>query len=266
MGNPTLDAQITAAKAYEALFVPALFGQWAAPLVDAAHVGAGHRVLDVGCGTGVVAREAQRRVGPDGEVVGLDPSPGMLALARTLNPTVEWCQGRAEALPWPDAAFDAVVSQFGLMFMDAEPAVREMLRVLKPSGTLVVAVWDAVDHSPGYAAEIAVLERVAGRRAADALRAPFVLGDRDRLAAIFTSAGAASVAVTTAMGQARFPSVRVMVEADLRGWLPVMGVHLDEEVIARVLRAADEDLLPFIAADGQVVFAAPAHLVVATAA
>ena len=74
MDNPTPEAQIAAARAYQALFVPALFGQWAPKLADAAELAAGQSVLDVACGTGVLAREAQRRVGPSGYVAGLDPS------------------------------------------------------------------------------------------------------------------------------------------------------------------------------------------------
>lgn len=75
-----------AAEVYEQFFVPALFGQWAGHTLDAAGItetsGPGSRVLDVGCGTGVVARKAARRVGPTGRVRGLDPNAGMLAEAR----------------------------------------------------------------------------------------------------------------------------------------------------------------------------------------
>src|SRR5690606_14144734 len=118
MRDASLEAEVAAARAYEALFVPALFGQWAASVVDAAQVSTGERVLDVACGTGVLAREAQRRTGPAGHVTGLDPGVGMLAVAKELAPTVDWRQGMAESMPFADASFDAVVSQFGLMFMD----------------------------------------------------------------------------------------------------------------------------------------------------
>lgn len=74
MSNPSFEAEIAAARAYEALFVPALFGQWASRVVDAANLVAGQRVPDVACGTGVLAREACLRTGPTGYVAGLDPS------------------------------------------------------------------------------------------------------------------------------------------------------------------------------------------------
>jgi SAM-dependent methyltransferase len=261
MSNSTLDAQVASAKAYEALFVPALFGQWASKVADAASLLTGESVLDVACGTGVLAREALRRTGPTGYVAGLDPGAGMLAVANELSPSVDWRQGTAEAMPFSDASFDVVVSQFGLMFMDRDPAVREMLRVLKPHGRLVVAVWDTVQNIPAYAAEIALLERLAGTQAADALRAPFVLGDRELLAKVFSDAG--SVTISTSKGVARFPSIRAMVEADLRGWLPVMGVNLTEEEIGRILGEAEDVLDSYVTDDGRVRFDASAHLVTA---
>jgi SAM-dependent methyltransferase len=265
MGEPSLQAQIDAAKAYEAMFVPALFGQWAPKVAHAAQIQPGHKVLDVACGTGILARTAHSLAGPAGQVVGLDPGAGMLAVAEELAPAVAWRQGAAESMPFADRAFDAVVSQFGLMFFaDREQALREMLRVLAPRGRLAVAVWDALANIPAYAAEVALLERLAGSRAADALRAPFVLGDRENLSAMFRRAGAASVAVTTHEGTARFPSVRVMVEADLRGWLPVMGVILAEEQIERILHEAETALAEYVGPDRQVAFEAHAHIVIAT--
>jgi ubiquinone/menaquinone biosynthesis C-methylase UbiE len=170
MSEAGLQAQIDAANAYEALFVPALFQQWTARVVDAAQIQPGQRVLDVACGTGILAREVASRTGPTGSVVGLDLSPRMLAVAERLAPVVDWRQSAAESLPFPDESFDAVVSQFGLMFFtDGPRAFREMLRVLRPGGCLAVAAWDSLDNIPAYATELALLDRVAGRRASDAL-------------------------------------------------------------------------------------------------
>jgi SAM-dependent methyltransferase len=262
MSEPALQAQVDAATAYEALFVPALFGQWAPKVAHAARIQPGQKVLDVACGTGILARAVRALTGPAGTVVGLDPGAGMLAVAKDLAPDITWRQGVAESIPFPDRSFDAVVSQFGLMFFaDRQQALREMLRVLSAEGRLVIAVWDALANIPAYAAEVALLQRLAGQRAADALRAPFVLGDRQNLSAIFANAGAASVAIATHAGTARFPSIRVMVEADLRGWLPVMGVILAEEQIERILQEAEGALAEYVGADGQVAFEARAHIV-----
>ncbi len=265
MVEPATKAAIEAANAYEALFVPALFRQWAPRVVAAAKIAPGERVLDVACGTGILAREAAATTGPRGSVAGLDPGPGMLAVAERLAPGIEWRRGTAESLPFPDDSFDAVVSQFGLMFFeDKRRALREMHRVLRPGGRLAVAVWDALDRISAYATEVELLDRIAGAPAADALRAPFVLGDREILEALFAEAGVAPVDVETRPGTARFPSIRTMVEADLRGWLPVLGIVLAEDVIARVLQEAEHVLVDHVTAHGLVEFDLPAHIVSAT--
>jgi ubiquinone/menaquinone biosynthesis C-methylase UbiE len=265
--DPNLRAQIEGARAYEALHVPAIFEQWAVPVLEAAGVGPGHRVLDVACGTGVLARKAAERVGDSGQVFGVDPGTGMLAVARELAPEVEWRQGTAESLPFPDGGFDAVVSQFGLMFfLDRPRAVAEMLRVVVPGGRLAVAVWESLERSEVYPLAVDLLERRAGREAADALRAPFVLGDTEKLRALFEGAGVSSVKIETQVGAARFPSVRTLVEADLRGWLPIMGVFLEEDLIQAILAEAEEVLASYVTPDGQAVFKAPAHIVSGTRA
>jgi SAM-dependent methyltransferase len=257
-----LQAEIEAAAGYEDLLVPALFGQWTERVLDAAHLETGHRVLDVACGTGVLARNAVERVGRTGSIAGLDPAPGMLAVAARLAPTLEWRQGTAESLPYADDSFDAVVSQFGLMFFaDRRKALQEMVRVLAPHGRLAVAVWDVLDNIPAYVAEVVLLERMVGTGAADALRAPFMLGARQDLVRLFESAEIPSVTIATHSGTARFPSAGTMVEADLRGWLPVMGVILTEEQIQRVLAEAESALGRYLTAEGNVTFDVSAHIV-----
>jgi SAM-dependent methyltransferase len=229
--------------------------------VEAAKIRAGDRVLDVACGTGVVAREAALRLGGEGFVAGVDANPGMLAVAKRLAPTIEWREGVAESLPYEAGSFDAVVCQFGLMFFqDRAGALREMKRVLTPGGRIAVAVWECLDNSEAYPIEVALLERIAGKRAAEALRAPFVLGDREELTTLFHDAGIDSVAIVTHNGTARFPSIRTMVEADLRGWLPVMGVVLEEEQIECILAEAERALSEYVTPNGEVEFNSPAHI------
>jgi 2-polyprenyl-3-methyl-5-hydroxy-6-metoxy-1,4-benzoquinol methylase len=95
----TFQVSVEAAEVYESKFVPAIFGEWAPYVVDAAGVAPGQAVLDVGCGTGVVAREAADRMGGQGSVVGLDLNEGMLAVARRLRPDIEWRQGTPPRFP-----------------------------------------------------------------------------------------------------------------------------------------------------------------------
>jgi SAM-dependent methyltransferase len=187
----------------------------------------------------------------------------MLVVAQQIAPAVEWREGKAESLPFSDESFDAVVSQFGLMFMDRGQAIREMLRVLTSRGRLAVAVWSSLKNIPAYAVEADLFERIGGQQAAHALTAPFVLGDADELRRMFSDAGANSVDVTTHSGTALFPSVRVMVEADLRGWLPVMGVNLSEPQIKQILDEAEAALDTYTNTEGQVQFDISALIVTA---
>jgi SAM-dependent methyltransferase len=190
----------------------------------------------------------------------------MLAVAESIEPGVTWTEGDACELPFADDDFDAVVSQFGLMFFaDRVQAIREMLRCAKPGRPVVVAVWEALERSEAYPISVDLLDRQAGPAAADALRAPFVVGDTDELRSLFAEAGASAVSIDTQHGTARFPSVRTMVEADLRGWLPVMGVFLDDEVIEAILADAEDAMSGYVTDDGQMVFDAPAHIVTAQA-
>ncbi|MEO1160372.1 MAG: methyltransferase domain-containing protein, partial [Pseudomonadota bacterium] len=92
--------ELEAGRGYEALFVPALFAPWTGHVLDGAGVQDGDHVLDVGCGSGVLARDALARSGQSGRVVGIDPAPGMIAAAREAEPGVEWILANAEALPF----------------------------------------------------------------------------------------------------------------------------------------------------------------------
>lgn len=250
----------SAAEVYETFFLPALFQEWAGPVADAAGIRAGDRVLDVACGTGVLARAAAGRTGAPGAVVGLDVNEGMLAVAAREAPGIDWRVGRAENLPFDDASFDAVVSQFGLMFFeDRRAAIREMARVLRPGGRLVVAVWDTLDNTPGYAAMVGLLERLFGAEAADGLRVPYSLGDVGRLTALFDGAGLPAAEVTTREGTARFPSIESWVYTDIKGW--VLADVIDDAMYERLLAEAQRTLAPFVVDGGRVAFPAPAHLV-----
>ena len=252
----------TAADVYEAFFVPALFGEWAPRTCAAAAVKRGTRLLDVACGTGCVAREASRR---GAEVTGLDRNPGMLAVARRLAPDIDWRDGLAEDLPFNEGQFDAVICQFGLMFFeDRVQALAEMSRVLKPGGTLAVAVWDSLERTPGYAAMVTLLEQLFGTEIAAALRAPFVLGASGEVQALFDAAGLSKAVVETQVGCARFPSIADWVRTDVKGW--TLAEAIDDAQYAELQAAAQQDLQRFAAADGIVRFDSPAHLVTAVKA
>lgn len=260
MADIQLNTEI--AEVYDEFFVPALFAEWPTRVLVAAAVETGQNILDVACGTGVLARAAAERVGVYGSVVGLDLNAGMLAVAKRKVPSIDWRQGRAEALPFDDGSFDAVVSQFGLMFFQDRPtALREMLRVLSSGGHLAIAVWDTLAATPGYAAIVDLLQRLFGDQAADGLRAPFNLGDTQVLKSVLGAAGLTDARIATHTGTARFPSIRSWLYTDIKGW--VLADMLDDQQFEQLVAAAQQELQQFVIPDGSVAFPAPAHIITA---
>jgi SAM-dependent methyltransferase len=254
--------QQSAAEIYEQFFLPALFAQWGGPVLQAAQVGPGQQVLDVACGTGILARKAVPLVQPNGRIVGLDINNGMLSVAQKKTSEVEWRHGQAESLPFEDDTFNAVVSQFGLMFFtDRQQALAEMVRVLKENGRLAVAVWDSLENTPGYAAVVALLERLFGAEVAEGLRSPYVLGDTVELEALFAGLPLANLQIETQPGSARFPSIADWMFTDIRGW--TLADVIDDEQFELLLREAEVELRPFCNPDGTVQFSAPAHIITA---
>jgi SAM-dependent methyltransferase len=265
VGDTISPQQIEAATSYQDQLVPALMEEWAPRVAEAADIRLDCRVLDVACGTGVLTRVAADRAGASGMVTGLDLNRGMLAVAARMSPALRWQQGTAEALPYCDHSFDAVVSQFGLMFVpNPARALREMMRVLVPGGRLAVAVWASLADTPAYAAEVDLVDRLVGGAAADVLRAPFALGEPEQLVRLCRAAGITGATIALEQGRGRFPSIRSMVEVDVRGWLTLMGVVLEERQIAEILRQAEPVLKPFVVQDGSgVTFSSPALLLTA---
>lgn len=251
------------AEIYDEKFVPALFGPWGPVMAGIAGLSPGQSVLDVACGTGALTLAAAEAVAPGGRTAGIDPNPGMLEVARRKSAAVDWREGRAESLPFADACFDAVVSQFGLMFFEDRPgALREMMRVLAPGGRLAVAVCAAVERSPGYAAFTRLLDRLFGTGVGDAFRAPFVLGEPDTLAGIARAAGIAGARVEECTGSVRFDSIADLVGTE-RDCVWTLGGILDDGQFERLLDESRTALAPFAAADGRIAFDMPALVLTA---
>lgn len=230
----------TAADIYERCLVPAMFAPWAPMLLEAAAVRLGQHVLDVACGTGVVARLAAAQVGATGRVVGLDINAAMLAVAQAeaeaAGATIEWSEANALQLPLPDAAFDTVLCQHGLQqFSDRPAALREMHRVLRPAGRLAACVWGTLEGSPGMAALVAGLEQHVGAAAANNRRAPFALGDADALCTLVAAAGFSDVSVQTRTSTAHFSSPAEFVASQLSATpLSTLG-GMTDQVFAAVV-------------------------------
>jgi SAM-dependent methyltransferase len=239
---------VEAAEAYEATFVPAFFAQWAPILCDAADLGAGQRVLDVACGTGIVARTAAERVGP-AQVTGVDLNPAMLTVARRVRGDIDWRQGDAAALPLTDRSFDAVLCQMALMFFpDRVGALREMARVAAPAGTVAVLVPAGLDAQPAYGPFVDVAARHAGPEARSLLDTYFACGNLHDLTGWFGQAGLHVTAAGTHSGITRFPSADALVTTEVES--TPLGERITAEVYDRIRHGAREILASFTAADG----------------
>lgn len=249
--------QLEAAAKFEEHFVPALFDQWTDLVTEVARVEKGKRVLDMGCRTGYAAREALRK---GGSVTGVDANAAMLTVASRITPEIEWKLAEPDALPFEDASFDAAISLFGLAYCkERVKTLREMNRVLKNGGSMVVAAWDQLENVPAYAILIALLQHMVGRRAADVLRIPFSLGKTDDLQRLFNDAGM-TAEITTHEGTARHPSVRAWVLTDVKAWFPLVDVVLKKEEYETLLDEAERALHAFTQPNGTVVFPITAHV------
>lgn len=224
----------SAAAFYEDYFVPALFAQFAGPVCEAAAIRDGMAVLDVACGTGALTREALARVGAAGRAVGLDRNAAMLSVARRNTPDGEYFDGMAEALPFEDDSFDAVVSQFGLMFFENRlDGLAEMGRVARPGARIAVAVWAGFDHALGFRELASVFDETLGRDAGDSLRMPFSMGNSEALAALAHEARLTNPKAHRVEGTARFPSIAQFVTTEVRGW--ALSDSVDDETLAELI-------------------------------
>lgn len=196
------------ADMYENYFVPAMFRPWATVLLSLATPKPGERVLDVACGTGVVARAAAPMVGAKGQVVGLDLNPAMLALARSLpappGAQIQWMAGNAVQLPFEDASFDAVLCQHGLPFFpDRTAAVCEMRRVLAPGGRALAVVLQSIAQHPVFETLMGSIARHLSLPITS-VATPFAMSDAEQLRALFIAAGFKTTDIVAKSIVARF--------------------------------------------------------------
>lgn len=197
-----------AAELYERVVARHVLGPWAPSLVEAGRLEAGERVLDLACGTGVVARIAAQRVGPHGRVTGLDLNPGMISVAQSLaapaGGAIDWLEGSALDIPLLDASVDVVLCQQGLQFFpDKALALREMRRVLDRGGRLGLSVWSSAGL---YNSAVgAALARVAGEEIASRFLASRKTPGKDELERLTAEAGFSDVKVSIARLDVHLP-------------------------------------------------------------
>lgn len=235
------------AMAYEEFMVPALFQPWARRLVELAGPLHGKRVLDLACGTGIVARLVCPHVGDGGVVHGVDLNPHMVAVAGGLaappGAQIHWRVADAKDLPLPGASIDLILCQQGLAFLDPrDDAMVEARRVAAAGARLLASVWQPIETSPGFAELARALGELVSPEAGAAARSPFVLGDPQELAQLVRNAGFSDCVVLQETGWIRMPSARAFVQRYL-GATPLgrtvrhAGASVEDAVIAAVERA-----------------------------
>ena len=176
----------TFAELFEGVLVPMTFRPWAGELLDRTQPQVTDRILDVACGTGIVARLARERLGPKARITGIDLNPTMIAVARSVAPDIAWHQGNAQQLPFANRSFDRVMCQQGLQFFpDRALAVQEMRRVLADGGQVALSIWRPLENNPFFHA----LHALAAGRFGPHVDRRFALGQASELSALLSSAG-----------------------------------------------------------------------------
>lgn len=258
----TFQISLEVAETYESKFVPALFADWAPHVADMGDVTTGQSVLDVACGTGAVARAAAERVGPAGRVVGVDLNQAMLTVAERVCPGIELRQADVSSLPFEQATFDVALCQMALMFFpDRVAALREMGRVVKPEGTVVIMVPSSLNAQPAYRLLVELAARHAGPDAVAMLSAYWACGDLDELLGTLQASGLHTSSVRTRMGTARFASIDEFVAIEVES-TPVRE-RLSDSEYDRLRREASDVLEAFTGSDGRAEIPIEGHLVAA---
>lgn len=224
---------------YERFFVPAIGEPLANDLIRLAALRPGERILDVACGTGIVARLASQQVGSNGTVAGLDVNPGMLEVARSITPadmSIEWYESSAEDMPLPDESFDVVLCQLSLQFMtDKLVALQEMRRVLGPGGRLILNVPGPTTKVFAVLAE--AMERHISSQAAGFVNHVFSLHDTTEIQQLMSEADFCDIAVQANNKMLNLPPPKEFLWQYVHS-TPLAGVveKVDEEDLAALER------------------------------
>lgn len=246
------DLSESLAEIQETYLAPAMYAQWAIRLTAMAHIDSGHHVLDVGCGTGILARKAVEDVGFTGKVTGIDHDQDMIAVAARKAPNIDWRVGDPSQLPFDDESFDRVVSQFFLPHTkNRVRLLKEMMRVLKPGGRMALAVWAPLQHSPAFNALAQLVQDQGNARAFKVFATPWELGHEHKIRSVISSSGAQISSISREKGTARFPNP----ETILALWLDRAPVskELDEAARKRIRLHALEPLSQFSVSTGGLV-------------
>ena len=242
------------ADRYGELLSP-ITGQAIEPLLDAAGVRAGMRVLDVGTGPGDVAAAAVAR---GALATGIDIAAAMVELAARHNPDATFVQGSATELPFAEGSFDAAVGNLLILHVgEPEKAAQELARVIAPGGGVALSTWDAPERSPLFGALLGAVADAEALPPSDVPHGPsfFQFGEDDAFRALLDGAGFADVEIGSVTLEFRLHSVEelmtLVAEATVR-----MGALLragDDSQRDRIRESLEQRISPWRRGDGYVV-------------
>jgi ubiquinone/menaquinone biosynthesis C-methylase UbiE len=262
-----------AAGLYQRHLVPAVTAGWAADLVGRVGLRRGERVLDVACGTGVVARAAAGRVGRTGHVAGIDINAAMLAVARSLpagpGAGVGWFEASALGLPFRAGSYDVVLCQLGLQFVPGRSAaLAEMRRVLVTGGRIGLTVYGPIEHNPVALALAQALDRHLGPGTSVTKRAEHALADPALLRALAAGAGFSRIQILTQTRIVRFASAADYVRIQLTATPLASLLRAQAEgAVSHLTQALTADVAAALQArreDGGLAFPQEAHILLAS--
>ncbi|MCQ3938619.1 MAG: SAM-dependent methyltransferase [Chloroflexi bacterium] len=264
------------AELYEKFYGPAIFQPLAEILVEFAAPKPGERVLDLACGTGLVARRAAPLIGAGGKLLAVDINPAMLEVARrqpaASGAAIEWLEGDATRIDLPNHEFDLIFCQQGLQFFsDRLAALQRMKGLLAPGGRVALATWQEIEQHPIFA-EFA---KVESRHLAplgvsyDDLVAPFSLGKAEQVRALLEEAGFSRIQIAPATVETRFHSPETFARNMETAYGAVIPAFVeDRAAFMQFLDAVEretQDLVRRYTQDGMVRFPMPANLAMAYA-
>jgi ubiquinone/menaquinone biosynthesis C-methylase UbiE len=255
--------QGNAARVYEAQKVPAIFRPLAELTLESITLDGCACVLDVACGTGIVARLLAERLGSRAKVVGVDVNRGMIAVARQYTSatggTVEWHEADVGALPFDEGMFDLAICQQGLQFFpDKAQALQEIRRVLAPRGRIALTVWSEI--SPMFLAMADALRQHLNAEIAERLLEPFAFRDAQVIRSMMTEAGFRNITVQTLVLQRQIgPAAESMPQEFAGSQIAEDIAGLDQRTKATILRDIGT-MLRLYEANGGLVIPQHTHL------
>jgi SAM-dependent methyltransferase len=256
----TYQLETAGAMFYEKNFVPVLFEKWATRIVEKLGLGESDRLLDIACGTGIVARKAKTQKIDKLKITGCDINTGMLKIAKQIDPEINWIRCAAEKLPFNDGSFEKISCQFGFMFFqDQVKSLQEMERVKKKNGKIIISIWDIIEANEGYFDLLQVIENICGENLGQTLKAPFRLGNISEIEKLLKRSEISNYNLETIQEGVEFLSIEHWIDCDVKA--SPIAEKISKEQYMELIDQAETSLYKYVGQDQKVRFRMSAHIV-----